>query len=697
MSWPWSELGLPGPSDLSAVRHAYAQRLKTTHPEEDPEGFQRLHSAFQTASRLARRQQQSAPPPPVWRQEERGRQKNREQRWEEQAEPPPEWDYDALLREGQTGRSGSQREEQAEPPPEWDYDELLQEGQTARSGPQREEQAEPPPEWDYDELLQEGQTARSGPQREERQDWDYERLFAEGDAERAQARRRRGEERSRQDRERRSAYERERLESFSRQQARWRETEALLHTLELLYSSGAPTEEWNKLFQGSMFQQAKDSLDLIFGLEDFLSVHQDLPQPVRLALFAAYGFDRGVSRPELRPLYQMLLPARQEENKKRHRQWGLNLLGFFGGLAGLMICMVVLTSSLLPIYLILAGVIFYGLRKGWLQRPPKHLEQGRRSWIWVPVLALVSLALVLAVPWLTGRLTPPDPRELVCQYLEEDFGQSFQSLYSGDAGDAERYSNVFQDASSRRFLAGPDGERDLEAGRRGYTTNYTDIRLMWSLRQFTQNQSADVTLTMDVGQGLENWETTGRYILCIPFSGAQEVIRQLGIWLEETARADWYQTMPPFFQLTLACPGMAEDEYLVISDYCSDNGPFDPQPALAYYEEELPFHYCAALLEACGIRETVRGSGTAIKNLSAQGRMELDGQSWYWLAGLDGENNVVIQYFVSPSGGVIRCFPDALIHTEEEILSLPFYKIVHLPQNEGIRFRFVDVFYAWTR
>ena len=90
MSWPWSELGLPGPSDLSAVRHAYAQRLKTTHPEEDPEGFQRLHSAFQTASRLARRQQQSTPPPPVWRQEERGRQKNREQRREEQAEPPPE-------------------------------------------------------------------------------------------------------------------------------------------------------------------------------------------------------------------------------------------------------------------------------------------------------------------------------------------------------------------------------------------------------------------------------------------------------------------------------------------------------------------------------------------------------------------------------------------------------------------------------
>jgi len=54
MNWPWSALGLPGPSDLSAVRHAYAECLKTTHPEEDPEGFQRLHSAFQAASRTQR-------------------------------------------------------------------------------------------------------------------------------------------------------------------------------------------------------------------------------------------------------------------------------------------------------------------------------------------------------------------------------------------------------------------------------------------------------------------------------------------------------------------------------------------------------------------------------------------------------------------------------------------------------------------
>ena len=54
MSWPWDALGLSGPADLHSIRRAYAQRLKTAHPEEDPEGFQRLHAAYQEASRYAR-------------------------------------------------------------------------------------------------------------------------------------------------------------------------------------------------------------------------------------------------------------------------------------------------------------------------------------------------------------------------------------------------------------------------------------------------------------------------------------------------------------------------------------------------------------------------------------------------------------------------------------------------------------------
>lgn len=60
MNWPWSELGLSGPSDLATVRHAYAECLKVTHPEEDPEGFQRLNEAYQQARQLARRGSRTA-------------------------------------------------------------------------------------------------------------------------------------------------------------------------------------------------------------------------------------------------------------------------------------------------------------------------------------------------------------------------------------------------------------------------------------------------------------------------------------------------------------------------------------------------------------------------------------------------------------------------------------------------------------
>ena len=69
MSWPWNELGLLGPAELPEIRRAYAGLLKDNHPEEDPEGFQRLHSAYQAACRHARQSgrgplPESPPDPP---------------------------------------------------------------------------------------------------------------------------------------------------------------------------------------------------------------------------------------------------------------------------------------------------------------------------------------------------------------------------------------------------------------------------------------------------------------------------------------------------------------------------------------------------------------------------------------------------------------------------------------------------------
>lgn len=50
----WEILGIPETKDLDAIRQAYAKKLKEVHPEEDPEGFQRLHTAYQTIRKLIR-------------------------------------------------------------------------------------------------------------------------------------------------------------------------------------------------------------------------------------------------------------------------------------------------------------------------------------------------------------------------------------------------------------------------------------------------------------------------------------------------------------------------------------------------------------------------------------------------------------------------------------------------------------------
>jgi hypothetical protein len=58
----WQELGIDPTSDSALIKSAYASRLKTTRPEEDPEGFQRLRAAYSAALRLAGQREISAVP-----------------------------------------------------------------------------------------------------------------------------------------------------------------------------------------------------------------------------------------------------------------------------------------------------------------------------------------------------------------------------------------------------------------------------------------------------------------------------------------------------------------------------------------------------------------------------------------------------------------------------------------------------------
>lgn len=57
---PFDLLGVPGDADEPTIKRAYARRLKLTRPDDDPEGFQRLHEAYQQALQHCRQRAMAA-------------------------------------------------------------------------------------------------------------------------------------------------------------------------------------------------------------------------------------------------------------------------------------------------------------------------------------------------------------------------------------------------------------------------------------------------------------------------------------------------------------------------------------------------------------------------------------------------------------------------------------------------------------
>jgi hypothetical protein len=61
---PFELLGLAADADERAIKRAYAQRLRVTRPDDDPQGFQRLHAAYQAALAHCRAAAVDASAPP---------------------------------------------------------------------------------------------------------------------------------------------------------------------------------------------------------------------------------------------------------------------------------------------------------------------------------------------------------------------------------------------------------------------------------------------------------------------------------------------------------------------------------------------------------------------------------------------------------------------------------------------------------
>lgn len=691
MSWPWSQLGLSGPSELSEVRHAYAEKLKTTHPEEDPEGFQRLHSAYQLASRMARQQKRraAASTPEPQRERERPSQPEPGRSGEDLA-------FDELPERDETpphSRRGPEEEQ------DFDFDELLERDETPphfRRGPEEER------DFDFDELLEQDETPRRPP-REEEKDFDFERLFAEGEAERAEARRRRGEER-------RKAHEREFQEGrrewssreerpnlqFRQEEERWQGTETILHTIEMMYNSQAGGEQWRKFFSSPLFQQNKGSLDLIFGLEDFVST-KSLSQEVRLTLFLTYGFDKGVSRPELRPLFQLLLPAWKAERSSKSRQRIHNVFGGFGGIVGIIVIGMIVTSNYFPGFIILGGLAVYGLTKGWFKREVEKLNGRRKTnWYRVCFAAGMVIAAVLMIIRLTGMwdkvevlLPTSDPREQVCRYIDQDFGVEAGAMYNRNPSYAiEAYDNVFYLKSNleRVFLAGPDGERD--GANTGYTTNLPEMMMRWAMKDFAA--SHDIIGVDSLDFGLRQYETNGTFLITLPFYGAGDVITALGERLEELSHEKWYQARTPEVELVLCGSEMAEGR-LILFRWSPAGGAFDGEKVRALYEESFAHAYCAQLLKELDLDWNFLWKRGERYTLTSGGIARIKGRTCCKLFGLDESGAVAMEYYVDTEERNIYCVPGDFWEKGNSEEQIGFYHILHQEGNRGI----YNLFYPW--
>lgn len=685
MSWPWSQLGLPGPSELSEVRHAYAEKLKVTHPEEDPEGFQRLHSAYQLASRMARQKKRQAEVPP----------------------PEPEGP-------SRPAPQPPQSQEQ-----DFDFDELLQDGQEPLRRPPKEDK-----DFDFDELLREADTPPRPP--EEEQDFDFERLFAEGEAERAEARRRRGEERRRaeaqaqawrrerqkakewtqkreywQRQEQQNTYDRERQDRFRQEQNRWENTETILHNIEMMYSARAEAEVWQKFFTGPLFQQTKGSLDLIFGLEDFVST-RSLSQEVRLALFLAYGFDKGVARPELRPLYQMLLPAWRAARSEKNRERNLAILGIILGVAAPFILVPLLDMGLIPALFISLGVVWIiwvvrkAIKTGNLERRARgqnvSKKQERRTII---LGAVCVVALIAAMSWMRSRpgldikklLPTKDPREQVCRYIEQDFGIEVESLYKQYP--LEDNSNIFHLASdtSKSFLAGPDGERD--GANTGYTTNLPEMMLFWKLKEFARAHGMSPVNALDQGLGRE--QVSGTFLITLPDEDGEEIIQDLGALLEEIYEEKWYKALSPKCELIL-CSREMEEGYLILIRVHPATEVYSVSQILGLYEDGFAHSYYAQIIRELGLDwDFIREEGERY-TLTNEGMAPMRGNECYKLFGLDENGAVAMEYYVYPKLRNIYCFPGNFWETGNSEEQIGFYRLLYWG-NRGT----FNLFYPWLK
>lgn len=643
MSWPWNELGLSGPAGLPEIRRAYAQRLKTTHPEEDPEGFQRLHSAYQEASRRARQTARSAPaekPPPRRAPQEGGAEAELRQGPKGPAEgggrPAPsgparktDWDFNELLEE---------TKEPQKPPKDtgpsqktdWDFEELLEETEE----PQKRPKAASSPEADQDGESPPKEPEEAPSSKEERtSDWDFERLFAEGEAEAQAARRRKLEELREKNRARYAKQEQAQRRRAADEEEAWAAVMAAAHALELLYANGAPLFQWKRFLDSPVFLNVRANIDFVFALEDFLEQHPDLSRDVRQAIFAVYESYNSSKYPIYNRLYR-LLNVSQKDKWRMARQksgWRARWRSFPPWRrATLIVCGILLGLCVL--------VIWYCSAVSDYEAPEKEPE----------------------IPW----------PEQAPQWLEADYGEPFIHVASTD---------VFAPASNPDLHFWALRSSSRTAHWRGYRTNYPYVRIQQALEAFAEEREIPLEPKGYTGHP---GDAPRAYLFDLPLQGAEEDLAALGEEIARLAAEPWHQPYAAFYRNGESVEAVGYTVFLchkglAFHEAYAPKG-FDLEEIQSLYAQAGPA-FCRYILENSGLADQHLGAGTYA--LQDQGTVQIGEESFFQVSGADlATGQVRAQYLFS--GGMLFCLPQEKWEEVHAVIDLYRGSIQHLQMDK---------------
>lgn len=566
MSWPWSELGLPGPSDLATVRHAYAECLKTTHPEEDPEGFQRLNEAYQQARQLARRggrsaQRPASPTAPLTRPSP-PRPPRPSQPAAETSSPALEELFSArpekpaaptepapsAQKTTQPAAKGSQALDElfATPPTEPTPPAEESPRPAAKESTALDELFSPPPE--------------EAPLPPEERSAGEQGAMDAFESEQA----RRAEEREQAAQARRAAF----FDKFSAStpqeeeqlKRRWARIEAALTMAEVLLDSGAPLDQWMDYLHSSVFLIVKGDPEFVAGFEELLRTAAGLPDNVKGELLRAFSGMDAQRVPQVWHGIHKILSGRTPQADQPGQ-----------------------SPDVVPVRK--TGTFRFAL-----------------TFLVVVLLALavVNLGPVL-VPQVSYLLSfsQRQEREQLCQYLEEDTGRQVESIWDG----TPEYKDLYRlwDQPDITFTAQAEGERDLAAGQLGYTTNFSNIMLTDALEDFAEEQDCELWF-LDEETSRSSWmfdiSVPQAYCLEVPMWSGEDLLTALGSLMSQLEQEKWYQTLPlEPFEFYFVYSGF---EDVIWYTYTSDE-PFDSTGLLDYYQNGAGAAVCSYLVEQSGL------------------------------------------------------------------------------------------------